>query len=157
MTNVAAVLFDGDGQVFAGEELALRNEAVIALPIIGDERLAGVAARTPRPSTVIRPAVTSKAAASSSPITASEVTDFPDPDSPTTQSVSPAWTERTCPAQWSPRCASAIWSAVDAEDLEDLRRMRATRMSMVFQEPMTALNPVETVGAQVEEVLKGPW
>lgn len=37
---------------------------------------------------------------------------------------------------------------------EELRRMRATRMSMVFQEPMTALNPVETVGAQVEEVLR---
>ena len=32
MTNVAVVLFDGDGQVFAGEELALRNEAVITLP-----------------------------------------------------------------------------------------------------------------------------
>ncbi|GJD64313.1 dipeptide ABC transporter ATP-binding protein [Methylobacterium frigidaeris] len=48
---------------------------------------------------------------------------------------------------------------VDGEDVlaaspEQLRRMRATRMSMVFQEPMTALNPVETVGAQVEEVLK---
>jgi peptide/nickel transport system ATP-binding protein len=48
---------------------------------------------------------------------------------------------------------------VDGEDVlaaspEALRRMRATRMSMVFQEPMTALNPVETVGAQVEEVLK---
>src|SRR3984885_7941263 len=40
MTNVAVALFDGDGQVFAGEELALRNEAVITLPIIGDERLA---------------------------------------------------------------------------------------------------------------------
>ena len=40
MTNVAVVLFDGDGQVFAGEELALRNEAVITLPIIGDEGLA---------------------------------------------------------------------------------------------------------------------
>jgi hypothetical protein len=33
MTNVAVVLFDGDGQVFAGDELALRNEAVITLPI----------------------------------------------------------------------------------------------------------------------------
>ena len=40
MTNVAVVLFDGDGQVFAGEELALRNEAVITLPIISDEGLA---------------------------------------------------------------------------------------------------------------------
>jgi peptide/nickel transport system ATP-binding protein len=37
---------------------------------------------------------------------------------------------------------------------EELRRMRASRMSMVFQEPMTALNPVEKVGAQVEEVLR---
>lgn len=35
-----------------------------------------------------------------------------------------------------------------------LRDMRGTIMSMVFQEPMTALNPVETVGEQVEEVLK---
>ncbi len=40
MPNVAVVLFNGDGQVFAGEELVLRDEAVIALPIIGDERLA---------------------------------------------------------------------------------------------------------------------
>src|SRR5271156_4747578 len=40
MTNVAVVLLDGDGQVFAGEEVALRNEAVITLPIIGDEGLA---------------------------------------------------------------------------------------------------------------------
>ncbi|KRC73571.1 Glutathione import ATP-binding protein GsiA [compost metagenome] len=35
-----------------------------------------------------------------------------------------------------------------------LREMRATRMSMVFQEPMTALNPVHTVGKQVDEVLR---
>jgi peptide/nickel transport system ATP-binding protein len=34
-----------------------------------------------------------------------------------------------------------------------LRDLRATRMSMVFQEPMTALNPVEPVGAQIDEVL----
>ncbi|OZI17457.1 microcin ABC transporter ATP-binding protein [Bordetella genomosp. 7] len=35
-----------------------------------------------------------------------------------------------------------------------LREMRATRMAMVFQEPMTALNPVHTVGRQVDEVLR---
>ena len=35
-----------------------------------------------------------------------------------------------------------------------LREMRATRMAMVFQEPMTALNPVEPVGKQVDEVLR---
>ena len=34
-----------------------------------------------------------------------------------------------------------------------LREMRATRMAMVFQEPMTALNPVEPVGRQIDEVL----
>ena len=35
-----------------------------------------------------------------------------------------------------------------------LREMRATRMAMVFQEPMTALNPVEPVGKQIDEVLR---
>jgi peptide/nickel transport system ATP-binding protein len=35
-----------------------------------------------------------------------------------------------------------------------LRQMRATRMAMVFQEPMTALNPVESVGKQIDEVLR---
>ncbi|WP_050813198.1 ABC transporter ATP-binding protein [Achromobacter insuavis] len=35
-----------------------------------------------------------------------------------------------------------------------LRELRATRMAMVFQEPMTALNPVHTVGKQVDEVLR---
>jgi len=36
---------------------------------------------------------------------------------------------------------------------ERLRQLRATRMSMIFQEPMTALNPVMTCGAQLDEVL----
>ncbi|WP_026873804.1 ABC transporter ATP-binding protein [Inquilinus limosus] len=35
-----------------------------------------------------------------------------------------------------------------------LRALRATSMAMVFQEPMTALNPVATVGRQIEEVLR---
>jgi peptide/nickel transport system ATP-binding protein len=35
-----------------------------------------------------------------------------------------------------------------------LRELRATRMSMIFQEPMTALNPVMTCGAQIDEVLR---
>jgi peptide/nickel transport system ATP-binding protein len=39
-------------------------------------------------------------------------------------------------------------------DEKRLRQLRATRMSMVFQEPMTALNPVEPVGAQIDEVLR---
>lgn len=36
---------------------------------------------------------------------------------------------------------------------EDLRRMRGREISMVFQEPMTSLNPVFTVGFQVAEAL----
>jgi peptide/nickel transport system ATP-binding protein len=37
---------------------------------------------------------------------------------------------------------------------KQIRDLRGARMSMVFQEPMTALNPVMTVGRQIEEVLK---
>src|SRR5688572_31063413 len=35
-----------------------------------------------------------------------------------------------------------------------LRQLRTTRMSMIFQEPMTALNPVMTCGDQIDEVLR---
>jgi peptide/nickel transport system ATP-binding protein len=38
--------------------------------------------------------------------------------------------------------------------LSRLRELRATRMSMIFQEPMTALNPVLTCGDQIDEVLR---
>src|SRR5881396_3710780 len=36
----------------------------------------------------------------------------------------------------------------------DLRGLRGAEISMIFQEPMTSLNPVFTVGYQLEEVLK---
>jgi len=35
-----------------------------------------------------------------------------------------------------------------------LRDLRCTRMSMIFQEPMTALNPVMSCGGQIDEVLR---
>jgi len=35
-----------------------------------------------------------------------------------------------------------------------LRALRTTRMSMIFQEPMTALNPVMRCGVQIDEVLR---
>ncbi|MBM1689476.1 ABC transporter ATP-binding protein [Sulfitobacter geojensis] len=36
----------------------------------------------------------------------------------------------------------------------DLCKMRGSEMGMVFQEPMTALNPVQTIGAQVAETIR---
>lgn len=36
----------------------------------------------------------------------------------------------------------------------EMRRVRGNRISMVFQEPMTALNPVLTIGEQIAEVLR---
>jgi peptide/nickel transport system ATP-binding protein len=52
-------------------------------------------------------------------------------------------------------CASFV---LDGEDIADasedaLNDIRGNRMAMVFQEPMTALNPVMTVGDQVTEAL----
>ncbi|MCA1796522.1 MAG: ABC transporter ATP-binding protein [Geobacteraceae bacterium] len=36
---------------------------------------------------------------------------------------------------------------------DQLRRIRGNQIAMVFQDPMTALNPVFSIGAQIEEVL----
>jgi peptide/nickel transport system ATP-binding protein len=59
-----------------------------------------------------------------------------------------------------PRALRPTGGAVrlDGEDIlfapdARLRDLRTTRMSMIFQEPMTALNPVMTCGDQVDEVL----
>ena len=46
----------------------------------------------------------------------------------------------------------------DGEDLrakkpEEMRKVRGNRISMIFQDPMTSLNPVLTVGFQIEEAI----
>ena len=39
-------------------------------------------------------------------------------------------------------------------DIKKMHKIRGNKISMVFQEPMTALNPVYKIGRQVKEVLK---
>jgi peptide/nickel transport system ATP-binding protein len=44
--------------------------------------------------------------------------------------------------------------ALTSADERRLRALRGARMSMIFQEPMTALNPVMTCGDQLDELLR---
>ena len=50
----------------------------------------------------------------------------------------------------------ALFSGTDLLKLPDreMRRIRGNRISMIFQEPMTSLNPVMTVGRQISEALR---
>src|ERR1700687_5641100 len=41
-----------------------------------------------------------------------------------------------------------------AADTERLRVILGSRIAMIFQEPMTALNPLHTIGRQINEVLR---
>lgn len=39
-------------------------------------------------------------------------------------------------------------------EAKELRKIRGNKIAMIFQEPMTSLNPVYTIGNQIEEVLE---
>jgi peptide/nickel transport system ATP-binding protein len=51
--------------------------------------------------------------------------------------------------------SSVVLDGVDLLKLDEnqMRKVRGNDISMIFQEPMTSLNPVMTVGAQIAEVL----
>jgi len=48
-----------------------------------------------------------------------------------------------------------VFDGVDLRTLDEprMRAIRCGEIAMIFQEPMTALNPLHTVGAQIIEVL----
>src|SRR5512136_1892647 len=39
-------------------------------------------------------------------------------------------------------------------NLDEIRRIRGNAISMIFQEPMTSLNPVLTIGEQISEAIR---
>ena len=51
---------------------------------------------------------------------------------------------------------TVIFEGRDLDELSEreMRALRGERMSMIFQEPMTALNPQKSVGWQIDEVLR---
>lgn len=48
-----------------------------------------------------------------------------------------------------------FFQGIDLLSLDDkgIREIRGNKISMIFQEPMTSLNPVFTIGSQIEEVI----
>ncbi len=52
--------------------------------------------------------------------------------------------------------SKVLYNGVDllAAPIEDMRRLRGKDISVVFQEPMSSLNPVFTVGEQIAEILR---
>ena len=49
-----------------------------------------------------------------------------------------------------------LWQGRDLVPLppDEMRKIRAKEIAIVFQEPMTSLNPVYTVGEQIAEALR---
>ena len=60
--------------------------------------------------------------------------------------------------QVRPSAGRILYGGVNLLDApaEEMRKLRGDRIAMIFQEPMTALNPVMTIGRQIDEVLAVP-
>ena len=43
---------------------------------------------------------------------------------------------------------------IDSMSEKEMRKIRGNEVSMIFQDPMTSLNPVYTIGNQIEEVIR---
>ncbi|WP_020394293.1 ABC transporter ATP-binding protein [Thiolinea disciformis] len=64
---------------------------------------------------------------------------------------------RLLPARISSHPSGSIWfNGVDLlkQDDEAMRHIRGSQIAMIFQEPMTSLNPVFTIGDQITEALQ---
>ncbi len=56
---------------------------------------------------------------------------------------------------WKNRSGESIFSGQDLLKMsnEEIRHVRGAQIAMIFQDPMTSLNPVLTIGQQLEEPL----
>lgn len=54
------------------------------------------------------------------------------------------------------RGGKVVWDGVDLQQLpeNEMQKIRGDKISMIFQDPMTALNPVMTIGKQVAGVIQ---
>ena len=60
------------------------------------------------------------------------------------------------PRQVPRRAARLVFDGIDLMSLPErsMRKLRGNRMAMIFQEPMTSLNPAYTIGNQLTEALR---
>ena len=54
------------------------------------------------------------------------------------------------------RTGKVLFRGIDMVQLksQELNKIRGSKIAMIFQEPMTALNPVRTIGSQIREQIK---